>query len=167
MMGRARAGRAADEVSKVEGYKLVQSHESLSAFKTTRLLQMLRMYLISAKSLVLLMFLGPVPISTGVAATLASQSYLAATVHESTGGSSCIILTESKWYGWPLPYVVKANYTVVNGQACLIKTRCMLEPCVLDGPFVLDVLFFMAVYYLPIVGYYVTRRLVHMRQARL
>jgi len=43
----------------------------------------------------------------------------------------------------------------------------MLEPCVLDGPFVLDVLFFMAVYYLPIVGYYVTRRLVHMRQARL
>jgi len=128
---------------------------------------MLRMYLISAKSLVLLMFLGPVPISMGVAATLASQSYLAATVHESTGGSSCIILTESKWYGWPLPYVVKANYTVVNGQACLIKTRCMLEPCVLDGPFVLDVLFFMAVYYLPIVGYYVTRRLVHMRQARL
>jgi hypothetical protein len=64
--------------------------------------------------------------------------------------------TETTWYGFPIPWFFTGQSKFLGGD-CLIQ---LLGPFngVVAGAFLLDVLIYMAIYYVPILAYVGLRR---------
>lgn len=99
-----------------------------------------------------------VPVAFGAVATLASRPYKAAV----TSVSSECAVTESTWYGFPIPWFVIGDDKLV-GEGCSLLQLLSPYSGVVEGAFLLDVLIYMAVYYASILAYVGIRRAVFTR----